>query len=62
MPSALSAMSEAGFARATLWVLAGNQRGRRFCEAAARYADGTTMQDDLTGSIFEEVRYWLTLT
>jgi GNAT superfamily N-acetyltransferase len=62
MGSAVSAMREAGFAQATLWVLAGNHRARRFYEAAGWSTDGATKQDDLRGFVLEEVRYRLTLS
>lgn len=47
-----------GYARATLWVLAGNARARRFYEKAGWRADGTTKDDDRWGDfVLREVRY-----
>jgi L-amino acid N-acyltransferase YncA len=62
MGSAVSAMREADFAEATLWVLAGSHRARRFYEAAGWSTDGATKQDDLRGFVLEEVRYRVTLS
>jgi GNAT superfamily N-acetyltransferase len=62
MGSAVHAMREAGFAQATVWVLAGNHRARLFYEAAGWSTDGATKHDDLRGFALEEVRYRLTLS
>jgi GNAT superfamily N-acetyltransferase len=40
MASGLSALCDAGFGEATLWVLDTNSRARRFYEAAGWHADG----------------------
>ena len=51
-----------GFAAATLWVLRGNARARRFYEAVGFKPDGTERStSDLIGSPLHEVRYCITL-
>ena len=57
MSSALSALSDAGFGEATLWVLDTNSRARRFYEAAGWHADGAVTQDGTRGFVLNEVRY-----
>ena len=57
MASALSALSDAGFDEATLWVLDTNSRARRFYEAAAWHTDGAVKQDARRGFVLNEVRY-----
>ena len=57
MISALSALSDAGFGEATLWVLDTNSRARRFYEAAGWHADGAVKQDARRGFVLNEVRY-----
>ena len=57
MSSALSALSDAGFGEATLWVLDTNSRARRFYEAAGWHADGAVKQDGTRGFVLNEVRY-----
>ena len=61
MSSALSTLIAAGFAEATVWVLEGNHRARRFYEAGGWSADGAARQFD-RGFVLPEVRYWHTLT
>lgn len=50
-----------GFMRATLWVLAGNDRARRFYEAAGWSADGRVAVDESRGFPMREVRYGIVL-
>jgi GNAT superfamily N-acetyltransferase len=57
MGAALSALSEAGFSEAVLWVLDTNTRARRFYEAAGWRADGAVKQDASRGFVLSEVRY-----
>lgn len=60
LQAAVAQLAEAGYSEATLWVLAGNQRARRFYESLGWSADGAEKQDDtLTGSPLHEVRYRL---
>lgn len=46
-----------GYADATLWVLADNERARRFYEASGWQPDGTTKTDNFAGTELAEVRY-----
>jgi GNAT superfamily N-acetyltransferase len=57
MASVLSALSDAGFDEATLWVLDTNCRARRFYEAAGWHRDGAVKQDARRGFVLNEVRY-----
>lgn len=57
MASVLSALRDAGFDEATLWVLDTNSRARRFYEAAGWHADGAVKQDARRGFVLNEVRY-----
>lgn len=57
MDTALAALREAGFSRATLWVLESNARARRFYESAAWELDGATKVDRRDGFQLHEVRY-----
>ena len=56
MAAALTALSEAGYRRAVLWVLAGNARARRFYDRAGFAADGAENVLIGLGGILE-VRY-----
>jgi RimJ/RimL family protein N-acetyltransferase len=56
MAAALTALSEAGYRRAVLWVLAGNARARRFYERAGFAADGAENVLTGLGGVLE-VRY-----
>ena len=58
MTSGLSALSDAGFGEATLWVLDTNSRARRFYEVVGWHADGAVKQDGSRGFVLNEVRYW----
>ena len=57
MIAGLDALTSAGFREAILWVLAGNERARRFYEAGGWVADGTVKQDEGFGFPIREVRY-----
>ncbi|MEU3744495.1 MULTISPECIES: GNAT family N-acetyltransferase [Streptomyces] len=47
----------AGFRTASLWVFAGNTRGRRFYEAAGWRPDGAAVREVTGGRELEELRY-----
>ncbi len=51
-----------GFTRATLWVVAGNDRARRFYQARGWASDGTCRREDLGGRPVDECRYTKPLT
>jgi GNAT superfamily N-acetyltransferase len=57
MGSALDVLRRAGFSGATLWVLATNERGRRFYETGGWAPDGAVKEDDSRGFPITEVRY-----
>jgi GNAT superfamily N-acetyltransferase len=57
MSAAQAAMREAGFTAATLWVLRGNERARRFYDRAGWQPDGTEKTDEVAGAEVVEVRY-----
>lgn len=57
MAAALDALSGFGFGEATLWVLEGNDRARRFYEAVGWRADGATKTEEPHGFPITEVRY-----
>jgi len=57
MTAALDALGGFGFAEATLWVLEGNDRARRFYEAVGWTADGATKTETPQGFSITEVRY-----
>ncbi|HZM00922.1 MAG TPA: GNAT family N-acetyltransferase, partial [Planctomycetota bacterium] len=62
LAASVARLAEAGYSEATLWVLAGNARARRFYESLGWTADGSEKQDDaLTGFPLHEVRYRLPL-
>jgi len=46
-----------GYRRASLWVLASNERARRFYEAAGWHADGAEQVEEMEGAPLREVRY-----
>ena len=54
-------LAKRGFSSAILWVLTGNDRGRRFYEAVGWQADGRVQMLDFDGSPVEEMRYRLEL-
>lgn len=57
MIAGLDALHSAGFDDAILWVLADNERARRFYEAGGWTADGATQDEDSFGVRVTEVRY-----
>lgn len=57
MARSLVELAASGFAAATLWVLEGNRRARRFYEAGGWRADGSSKVDDHLGFPIREVRY-----
>lgn len=59
---AVTGLRAQGFAQATLWVLEGNARARRFYEAAGWRADGASKSQRWEGCEPVEVRYARTLT
>ena len=61
MDAAVDALLDAGFATAVLWVLASNDRARRFYEAAGWRPDGATKTEERPGGSLHEVRYARTL-
>ena len=58
MAHVVRALAEAGQDDITLWVLEGNQRARRFYEAAGFRLDGARQELDLGGPV-TELRYQL---
>jgi ribosomal protein S18 acetylase RimI-like enzyme len=50
-------LKQAGYAHATLWVLASNDRARRFYEAAGWHSDGRRQTIEIGGTPLDEVRY-----
>jgi len=50
-------LRQQGYTEATLWVLDGNTRARRFYEAAGWHPDGETKMDERPGATLHEVRY-----
>jgi ribosomal protein S18 acetylase RimI-like enzyme len=61
MTAALARLADLGYQVATLWVLEGNARARRFYEAAGFTTDGAEQTDDTRGFPVPEVRYRRTL-
>lgn len=57
MTAAVGRLAELGYLQATLWVLDGNARARRFYEAAGFRLDGAVKDDDSRGFVLREVRY-----
>jgi ribosomal protein S18 acetylase RimI-like enzyme len=55
--AALSAMTDAGYAHATLWVLEENTRARTFYDARSWVPDGAVKVDDREAFQLREVRY-----
>jgi GNAT superfamily N-acetyltransferase len=62
MGESVRALREAGYARATLWVLDTNERAIAFYEAAGWHADGATKGDVVGGVPIRDVRYGRRLT
>lgn len=61
MARALHDLAKRGFSSAILWVLTGNERGRRFYEAAGWQPDGRRQMLDFDGTPVEEMRYLIEL-
>lgn len=57
LAAATRALHAHGFGHATLWVLDGNERARRFYETAGWAPDGATKRDVSFGFPIAEVRY-----
>ena len=62
MNAALDSLRQTGFNEATLWVLDGNERARRFYEAGGWSLDGATKQDERDGFVLSEIRYRIRLS
>jgi ribosomal protein S18 acetylase RimI-like enzyme len=63
LAAAARALAEAGFAEASLWVLAGNHRSRRYYESCGWRGDGTERPFEYgEGQSAPEVRYVTRLT
>jgi ribosomal protein S18 acetylase RimI-like enzyme len=62
MAGALDDFAAAGYAQATLWVLAGNARAIRFYERAGWSPDGARKQDTIGDDAVTELRYRFRLT
>jgi GNAT superfamily N-acetyltransferase len=62
MAGARDALSERGFAEATLWVLDTNSRARRFYETNGWVLDGAEKRDSIGDTQVKEVRYRRPLT
>ncbi|MGW8697843.1 N-acetyltransferase family protein [Streptomyces eurythermus] len=57
MAAALTTLGQADYAQAVLWVLEGNERARRFYEAAGWRPDGTAVVDTTGGAALDKLRY-----
>lgn len=57
MLATLTALRQADYAHATLWVLEDNERARRFYEASGWRADGAAVEDTTGGSSLNKLRY-----
>ncbi|MFG1962990.1 GNAT family N-acetyltransferase [Nonomuraea sp. NPDC049028] len=57
MTTALETMAQAGYEKATLWVLEANVRARRFYEINGWHSDGSVKQDETRGFLLTEIRY-----
>lgn len=56
MDAAVTTLTQAGFAEATLWVLSGNDRALSFYRAAGWHPDGTTRTDAIGGQQVLQLR------
>lgn len=61
MEAALASLRREGYREATLWVLEGNGRARRFYEAGGWIADGAAKHDQREGFTLHEIRYRIRL-
>jgi GNAT superfamily N-acetyltransferase len=57
MARAEGRLVERGFTEAVLWVLADNERGRRFYEATGWRPDGAAKSLEIGGRALDEIRY-----
>jgi GNAT superfamily N-acetyltransferase len=57
MTHTLAELDRAGLRPVLLWVLAGNDRARRFYEKAGFHVDGATHDYEIAGATLPEVRY-----
>ena len=57
MRDALTGLAEIGGSRAVLWVLADNERARRFYAAGGWTPDGATRVEPVNGEPVEQLRY-----
>jgi GNAT superfamily N-acetyltransferase len=57
MRAAREGLRELGFDRAALWVLAQNERARRFYEKDGWVASGQTRQSDVNGALTDQLEY-----
>ncbi|GIH59681.1 GNAT family N-acetyltransferase [Microbispora siamensis] len=57
MAAALDSLAAAGYEQATLWVVDGNMRARRFYERGGWRPDGAVQRDESDGFPLTEVRY-----
>ncbi len=57
MAAAVGALAAMGYGLAMLWVLDGNERARRFYDAAGFQPDGAVKEDRSYGFVLNEVRY-----
>ena len=57
MAAVVDVLAGAAYREATLWVLEGNDRGRRFYEATGWYADGAPAPRNAGASTVRTVRY-----
>ncbi|MEV6149603.1 hypothetical protein AB0L53_04610 [Nonomuraea sp. NPDC052129] len=51
------ALAQAGYEKATLWVMEANVRARRFYESNGWHSDGSVKQDETRGFVLTEIRY-----
>jgi GNAT superfamily N-acetyltransferase len=61
MAEALKRLREGKFHEATLWVLAENERARRYYEAAGWTTDGSARDETISDVVVREVRYRISL-
>jgi GNAT superfamily N-acetyltransferase len=57
MLATLTALGQADYTHATLWVLEANERARRFYEAAGWLPDGAAVEDTTGGASLNKLRY-----
>lgn len=57
LSASVEALVADGFREAALWVFAGNERGRKFYEAAGWRPDGEVVREETGGVVLDELRY-----